>query len=146
MASYADPGGVATVNASRGNTALPGHRRIGLATAINCISRHPGRMMQRWFIIVHHCPPAEVLNPARCTMFVALHEEAVKRVEAFCKAQEAEDEGLIRNSRLCRTGVQLASTIPELVIYDVFTSVVSVPNLRAGMPEDPRADPKIHMI
>ncbi|CAE7627837.1 unnamed protein product, partial [Symbiodinium microadriaticum] len=32
--------------------------------------------------------------------------------------------------------VQLASTIPELVIYDVFTSVVSVPNLRAGMPED----------
>ncbi|CAE7443664.1 sapA [Symbiodinium natans] len=32
--------------------------------------------------------------------------------------------------------VQLASTIPELVIYDIFVTVVMVPNIRAGMPED----------
>jgi len=32
--------------------------------------------------------------------------------------------------------VQLASTIPELMIYDIFLSVVRVPYIRAGMPED----------
>ena len=32
--------------------------------------------------------------------------------------------------------MQLASTIPETVIYDIFVSVVTVPNVRAGAPED----------
>lgn len=32
--------------------------------------------------------------------------------------------------------VQLASTIPETVIYDIFVTVVTVPNVRAGSPED----------